>query len=268
VRHDESAPATIKSPSFECKRLCIDLPGAPGVRRIIEDLDLEIGRGEFVSILGGSGTGKTTLLRALAGLTPYASGRVLYEGRDVRLPAPGMAMVFQDYGHALLMWRTVQRNVALGVEGTLRGDELERRVQRAIRMVGLDRFRHEYPWRLSGGMQQRVQIARALAMEPRALLMDEPFGALDAMTKGSLQDELLAVQAETGATILFVTHDIEEAIYLSDTIILLKGSPAHIARRIAVDLPRPRDQIATKEQPEYLRLRHQLYEAFRHEIHA
>jgi NitT/TauT family transport system ATP-binding protein len=179
-----------------------------------------------------------------------------------------MAMVFQDYGHALLMWRTVRRNVALGVEGHLRGAELDTKVQNAIRMVGLERFRDEYPWRLSGGMQQRVQIARALAMEPSALLMDEPFGALDAMTKASLQDQLLAVQAETGATVLFVTHDIEEAIYLSDTIILLKGSPACIARRVSVDLPRPRDQIETKERPEYLRLRHQLYEAFRHEIHA
>jgi NitT/TauT family transport system ATP-binding protein len=255
-------------PSFECERLCIDLPGVPGVRRIIEDLDLEVGKGEFVSILGGSGTGKTTLLRALAGLTPYASGRAVYEGQDVRSPVPGMAMVFQDYGHALLMWRTVRRNVALGVEDRLRGDELDRKVQSAIRMVGLDRCQDEYPWRLSGGMQQRVQIARALAMEPNALLMDEPFGALDAMTKASLQDQLLAVQAETGATVLFVTHDIEEAIYLSDTIILLKGSPAHIAQRIRVDLPRPRDQIVTKEQGEYLRLRHQLYEAFRHEIHA
>ncbi|WP_208753041.1 ABC transporter ATP-binding protein [Bradyrhizobium genosp. SA-3] len=255
-------------PSFECERLCIDLPGAPGVRRIIEDLDLEVGRGEFVSILGGSGTGKTTLLRTLAGLTPYSSGRAVYEGREVRSPVPGMAMVFQDYGHALLMWRTVRRNVALGVEGRLRDRELDEKVRNAIRMVGLERFRDEYPWRLSGGMQQRVQIARALAMEPSALLMDEPFGALDAMTKASLQDQLLAVQAETGATVLFVTHDIEEAIYLSDTIILLKGSPAHIARRISVDLPRPRDQIATKERPEYLRLRHQLYEAFRHEIHA
>ncbi|MFB9262678.1 ABC transporter ATP-binding protein [Bradyrhizobium erythrophlei] len=255
-------------PSFECERLCIDLPGVPGVRRIIEDLDLEVGRGEFVSILGGSGTGKTTLLRTLAGLTPYSSGRAVYEGREVRSPVPGMAMVFQDYGHALLMWRTVRRNVALGVEGRLRDGGLDRKVQNAIRMVGLERFQDEYPWRLSGGMQQRVQIARALAMEPSALLMDEPFGALDAMTKASLQDQLLAVQAETGATVLFVTHDIEEAIYLSDTIILLKGSPAHIARRITVDLPRPRDQIVTKELPEYLRLRHLLYEAFRHEIHA
>lgn len=253
--------------AFQCERLCIDLPGAPGVRRIIEDLDLEVGRGEFVSILGGSGTGKTTLLRTLAGLTPYSSGRAAYEGREVRSPSPGMAMVFQDYGHALLMWRTVRRNVALGVEGRLRDAELDNKVQNAIRMVGLERFRDD-PWRLSGGMQQRVQIARALAMEPSALLMDEPFGALDAMTKASLQDQLLAVQAETGATVLFVTHDIEEAIYLSDTIILLKGSPAHIVRRIHVDLPRPRDQIATKELPEYLRLRHQLYEAFRHEIHA
>ena len=254
--------------SFQCESLCIDLPGAPGVRRIIEDLDLEVRRGEFVSILGGSGTGKTTLLRTLAGLTPYSSGRAVYEGREVRSPVPGMAMVFQDYGHAVLMWRGVRRNVGLGVEARLRGAELDSKVQNAIRMVGLERFRDEYPWRLSGGMQQRVQIARALAMEPSALLMDEPFGALDAMTKASLQDQLLAVQAETGATVLFVTHDIEEAIYLSDTIILLKGSPANIAQRISVDLPRPRDQIATKELPEYLRLRHQLYEAFRHEIHA
>ncbi|WP_455274903.1 ABC transporter ATP-binding protein [Rhizobium herbae] len=254
--------------SFHCEGVCIDLPGGPGVRRIIEGLDLKVGKGEFVSILGGSGTGKTTFLRALAGLTPYSAGYASYNGRDVSKPLPSMAMVFQDYGHALLMWRTVRRNIALGIEGHIRGRELDQKVEKAIRMVGLEHASNEYPWRLSGGMQQRVQIARAMAMEPSALLMDEPFGALDAMTKSSLQDQLLAVQAETGATILFVTHDIEEAIYLSDTIILLKGRPAKVAERIKVDLPRPRDQIITKENPEYLRLRHQLYEAFRDENHA
>jgi NitT/TauT family transport system ATP-binding protein len=258
----------IQDYSFHCEGLCIDLPGAPGVRRIIDGLDLKVGKGEFVSILGGSGTGKTTFLRALAGLTPYAAGKASYNGQDVRTPLPGLAMVFQDYGHALLMWRTVRRNVALGIEGRFPRQELDQKVDKAVRMVGLEHAASEYPWRLSGGMQQRVQIARAIAMEPNALLMDEPFGALDAMTKSTLQDQLLAVQAETGATVLFVTHDIEEAIYLSDTIVLLKGRPAKVAEQIDVGLPRPRDQITTKEMPEYLRLRHRLYEAFRDENHA
>lgn len=254
-------------PAFHCERLRIELPGASGVLRLIDGLDLEIERGEFVSVLGGSGTGKTTLLRVLGGLTAYSAGSVRYEGTDVSGPPPGTAIVFQDYGHALLTWRTVRRNISLGIEARMPETEVARRVRKALQMVHLEQSQDEYPWRLSGGMQQRVQIARALAMEPSALLMDEPFGALDAMTKAALQDQLLTVQRETGATILFVTHDIEEAIYLSDRVIVLNGRPAKICLDVRVDLPRARNQVLTKELPEYLRLRHRLYEAFKDEFH-
>ncbi|NGO53459.1 ABC transporter ATP-binding protein [Mesorhizobium camelthorni] len=255
-------------PAFCCERVRIELPGANGTLRLIDGLDLEIDRGDFVSVLGGSGTGKTTLLRVLGGLTAYSAGIVRYEGEVVSGPPPGTGIVFQDYGHALLTWRTVRRNVSLGIEARMPEAEVARRVGKALQMVDLEQSRDEYPWRLSGGMQQRVQIARSLAMEPSALLMDEPFGALDAMSKAALQDQLLTVQRETAATILFVTHDIEEAIYLSDRIIVLNGRPARIRLDLKIDLPRPRNQVLTKELPEYLRLRHSLYEAFKDELHG
>ncbi|WP_206078981.1 ABC transporter ATP-binding protein [Allomesorhizobium camelthorni] len=267
---DESSQArmVMAQPAFCCERVRIELPGANGTLRLIDGLDLEIDRGDFVSVLGGSGTGKTTLLRVLGGLTAYSAGIVRYEGEVVSGPPPGTGIVFQDYGHALLTWRTVRRNVSLGIEARMPEAEVARRVGKALQMVDLEQSRDEYPWRLSGGMQQRVQIARSLAMEPSALLMDEPFGALDAMSKAALQDQLLTVQRETAATILFVTHDIEEAIYLSDRIIVLNGRPARIRLDLKIDLPRPRNQVLTKELPEYLRLRHSLYEAFKDELHG
>jgi len=168
--------------------------------------------------------------------------------------------VFQNYAASLLPWRTIERNVALGLEDKASKSEIRERVAEALAMVGLSDRAKDYPWRLSGGMQQRVQLARALAMDASLLLMDEPFGALDAMTKAALQDELLQVHGRTGATIVFVTHDIDEAVYLSDRILVLGGSPATITREISVDLPRPRDQLVTKELPEFLRLRRAVYD--------
>jgi NitT/TauT family transport system ATP-binding protein len=169
--------------------------------------------------------------------------------------------VFQNYAASLLPWRTVERNVALGLERRMAKAEIRARVAEALAMVGLADRANDYPWRLSGGMQQRVQLARALAVRPSALLMDEPFGALDAMTKGALQDQLLGVRQRTGATVVFVTHDIDEAVYLSDRIVVLDGSPATIAREFEVDLPRPRHQLTTKERPEFLEVRRAVYDA-------
>jgi NitT/TauT family transport system ATP-binding protein len=186
---------------------------------------------------------------------------VVFHGTPVTGPPEGVVFVFQNYAASLLPWRTIERNVALGLEGTVAKAEMRRRVAEALGMVGLADRSGDYPWQLSGGMQQRVQLARALAMNPSALLMDEPFGALDALTKGSLQDQLQLVHARTGATILFVTHDIDEAVYLSDRIVVLEGSPATIRHEIDVDLPRPRDQLATKELPEFLRQRRAVYDA-------
>ncbi|TQM11039.1 ABC transporter ATP-binding protein [Pseudonocardia kunmingensis] len=254
------------SPSLECRDLLVRLTGATGAVDILKGVDLTIAAGEFVSVLGASGTGKTTLLRVLGGLTPSTDGAVLAGGVPVSGPPDGVVTVFQDYTNSLLPWRTVRRNVALGVEDGLSKEECTRRVDDALEMVGLTASAQEYPFRLSGGMQQRVQIARALAMRPSVLLMDEPFGALDAMTKASLQDQLQRVQSLTGTAVVFVTHDVEEAVYLSDRVVVLSGRPAGIGLTLDVDLPRPRDQIGTKETPEYLDLRHRVYAALGHEV--
>jgi NitT/TauT family transport system ATP-binding protein len=248
---------------FACRGVSVELPHQDGKRRILDDISLELRRGEFLTVVGPSGTGKTTLLRVLGGLTPATRGTVAVHGHTIDGPPANVVIVFQDYSHALLQWRTVARNVAFGLEGKLPRAEIKERVRDALRLVRLDGHADDYPWQLSGGMQQRVQIARALAMEPEVLLMDEPFGALDAMTKEQMQDELQSVHKVTGATIVFVTHDIEEAVYLSDRVLVLADNPARITRELEVSLPRPRDQISTKERPEYLRLRHEAYLALR-----
>lgn len=249
--------------SFECRNLSVEFQAKTGARRVLDELEFDIRKGEFVSILGTSGAGKTTLLRVLGGLLKAAPSSVLtFQGNPVDGPPERVVTVFQDYSSSLLPWRTVRKNVALGLERKVPEKERQSRVDAVLEMVGLTRNARDYPWQLSGGMQQRVQIARALAVQPEVLLMDEPFGSLDAMTKASLQDELSRVQEQTNATIVFITHDIEEAVYLSDRILIIKGVPGRIGHVIDVDLPRPRNQITTKEQPEYLKLRHRVYEAF------
>jgi len=247
--------------ALSCDDLRVTLVGSSGPFDIIDGLSLSVPRGEFVSVLGASGSGKTTLLRVLGGLQPASAGTVRCHDFPVNGPPTGVITVFQDYAQSLLQWRTVERNVALGIESRLSKQECRDRVQRALEMVGLQDRPCEYPWRLSGGMQQRVQIARALAMEPSVLLMDEPFGALDALTKGSLQDQLQEVHRLTGTTIVFVTHDIEEAVYLSDRVVVLDGNPARVGLDLAVPLARPRTQVATRESADFLRLRHRAYRA-------
>ena len=243
------------------RNLSVELPSAGGARRIVEGIDLDVPAGQVVSIMGRSGTGKTTLLRVLGGLLEAAPGSVVnVNGQQVDGPPRGVVMVFQDYAASLLPWRTLERNVALGLEGHLPKAQIRERVTEALAMVGLGDRAGDHPWQMSGGMQQRVQLARALAMRPQGLLMDEPFGALDALTKAGLQDELLHVHARTGATIVFVTHDVDEALYLSDRVLILEGSPAAIGRDLRVDLPRPRDQLTTRERPEFLRLRREIHD--------
>ncbi|MFA6312078.1 MAG: ABC transporter ATP-binding protein [Sterolibacterium sp.] len=243
-----------------------------GGRRIINDLCIELAAGEFVCVVGPSGCGKTTLLRLLAGLVKPTSGQVLREEQPVTGPSRDVAIVFQDYGRALLPWRTVAGNVSLALEAA--GMPKARRHDRVMELlarVRLDAHADKFLSELSGGMQQRLQIARCLAQEPSVLLMDEPFGALDAMTRQHLQDEVAQLVRETGGTVLFITHDLEEAIYLGDRVIALRANPGHarssLAQAIEVRLARPRDQLSTREDPEFLRLRRYLHD-FVEEGHA
>jgi NitT/TauT family transport system ATP-binding protein len=261
------APTTAAPPTafLGFDRVAIHLGG----REILSPTSFEIARGEFVCIVGPSGCGKTTLLRAATGLVRATSGEVRRNGRPVRQPSREVAFVFQDYGRALLPWRTVQGNVSLALEAAgIAAGQRAARVAQVLAKVGLAGHAHKFPAQLSGGMQQRVQIARCLAQRPELLMMDEPFGALDALTRQGLQDEVARLVREEGLTVLFVTHDLEEAIYLGDRVIALQANPGpgrpSLARMIDVRIPRPRDQLGTKEHPEFLRLRRDLFAFIEH----
>jgi NitT/TauT family transport system ATP-binding protein len=246
--------------TFECAGVRESFAGAAEARGGVLDVTLQVATGEFLTIVGGSGVGKTTLLKILGGLAPRSAGTVWFRGRTVTEPPEGVVMVFQDYSRSLLPWRTVDQNMSLGLEAArLPKPQRRERIDSALGKVGLLDSKRKYPWQLSGGMQQRLQIARALAVEPEVLLMDEPFGSLDAITKATLQDELARLHLETRKTIIFVTHDVEEAIYLGDRVVVLAGRPAVVASEFQVPLQRPRDQITTREQPEFLELRHRVH---------
>jgi NitT/TauT family transport system ATP-binding protein len=238
-----------------------DVDLAFGDHLVLGKLSLEVRRGEIVCVVGPSGCGKTTALRVAAGLISPTRGAVAFSGAPVNGPRRDVAIVFQDYSKALLPWRTAAGNISLALEamGTPRSGR-PKRIAQLLERVGLPSHADKYPSQMSGGMQQRLQIARCLAQDPAALMMDEPFGALDAMTRQSLQDEMLEIARVTSATIFFVTHDLEEAIYLGDRVIGLLPHPGRIGIELAIELPRPRDQVATRESPEFLRLRRQLYD--------
>jgi NitT/TauT family transport system ATP-binding protein len=213
--------------------------GANGNVTALQDVSFGVEPGEFVCIVGPSGCGKTTLFRIIAGLEDPTGGRVLLGGDPVDGPGPQLGIVFQEYH--LFPWRTVAENVAFGPEKQgLPAEERASRVEELIDLVGLEGFADSYPKDLSGGMKQRVALARALALEPSLLLMDEPFGAVDAQTRTMLQEELLEIWAETGKTILFVTHDVEEAIKLGDRVVVMGTDPGHIREVVDVDFERPR----------------------------
>jgi NitT/TauT family transport system ATP-binding protein len=233
-------------------------------------VNLAIEQGEFLVVVGPSGCGKTTLINAIAGLVPPTSGQILIDGKPAGQPGPDRAMVFQDY--ALLPWRTVEGNVRFGYEmqAARRGSVTPADLQKAIDLVGLHGFEHSYPHQLSGGMRQRVGLARALVAQPQVLLMDEPFAALDAMTREVMQGELEQIIAETKQTVIFITHSIDEAIALGDRIVVASARPGRIKEIIDVDLPRPRREYDVKSHPGYAALRERLWLTLRDEalVHA
>jgi NitT/TauT family transport system ATP-binding protein len=226
----------------------------------IGDVSFELAEREFVCVVGPSGCGKTTLLKCMSGLLAPSAGEVRLRDRPVDGPPPEMALVFQEYSRSLLPWMSVRGNVALPLRHKkLAKDERARLVEESVGAVGLEHALDRYPWELSGGMQQRVAIARALAYQPEILLMDEPFASVDAQTRGDLEDLILEVRDRYEMTILFVTHDIDESVYLADRIVVLSPSPTEVREIIDVGLPRPRDQVDTKELPEFAHLRAHVY---------
>jgi NitT/TauT family transport system ATP-binding protein len=230
-----------------------------GSVKAIDEVTFDVQSGQFVSLVGPSGCGKTTLMMCMAGLNPLTSGEVRLRGELVESPPDGMAVVFQDYGRSLFPWLTVGSNVDMPLRGRLSKREIAERRDRSLEAVGLGGTASLYPWQLSGGMQQRVAIARGLAINPQVLLMDEPFASVDAQTRANLEDLVLKVWQEFGSTILFVTHDIDEAVYLSDRVVVLTQGPSRVAADIKVELPRPRDQLETKENPLFAHLRSKVY---------
>jgi len=243
---------------LEVKDLCKDFDAAQGKVTALRNINFKAHRREFVCVIGPSGCGKSTLIRTLAGLEEQTSGQVLLDGKPVHGPGPDRGMVFQ--GYTLFPWRTVKKNVMFGLEMTGRGRrESEQEALQWIDLVGLSKFANSYPHQLSGGMKQRVAIARALANQPRILLMDEPFGALDAQTRARMQAYLLEIWKNIDITVVFITHDLDEAIFLADRILVLKAHPGEVQELIEVPVPHPR----TPEQllsPEFLATKARLEE--------
>ena len=226
----------------------------------VGDLTFSVEASELVCVVGPSGCGKTTLLRCIAGLLEPTGGEVLLQGTRVAGPPPDLAVVFQEYGRSLFPWMTVRGNVELPLRSKRLGrDRRDELVTGALAAVGLGDVHDAYPWQLSGGMQQRVAIARAVAYEPQVLLMDEPFAAVDAQTRAELEDLVRAVWRRTGVTIVFVTHDIDEAVYLGQRVLVLSSSPTVVQEDLAVDLPEERDQLTTRSDPRFTQLRTHLY---------
>ncbi|PYC24447.1 ABC transporter ATP-binding protein [Pseudomonas alcaligenes] len=242
---DKFVELTAVSKHFDTKK---------GRFQALSDVNLSIAKGEFVSLIGHSGCGKSTVLNLIAGLLEASEGGLICNGREIDGPGPERAVVFQN--HSLLPWMTCFGNVHLAVERVFGGKEskarLKERTLEALNMVGLSHATHKHPNEISGGMKQRVGIARALAMEPKVLLMDEPFGALDALTRAHLQDELLRIVGQTHSTVVMVTHDVDEAVLLSDRIVMMTNGPAAtIGDIVRVDLERPRDRLALANDHQY-----------------
>lgn len=230
-------------------------PGAPNV---LEDVAFALNDGEFLAVVGPSGCGKTTLLRSIACLLGPDTGRILHRGEEVGRPPAWVSAVFQDYSRSLFPWLTVQRNVAFGLHALDRRTR-KARVAESLEAVGLEDSGALYPWQLSGGMQQRCALARAIAASPKLLLLDEPFASVDAQTRIDLEDMVMRICREFRLSTLLVTHDIDEAVFMADRVLVLSSRPASVVEDIDVDLGRPRDQLKTKESQRFLELRHHVF---------
>jgi NitT/TauT family transport system ATP-binding protein len=252
--------------SLEIDRLHKVYGTGPDAVTAVDEVSLSVGPGELLCIVGPSGCGKTTLLRCIAGLMAPTSGATRLDDQVVVAPPRSMAVVFQDYSRSLLPWLTVHGNVVLPLKARrMPRSERDQLAADALTAVGLAGQGAKYPWQLSAGMQQRVAIARALAYRPEVLLLDEPFASVDAQTRADLQDLLLDVWQRTRFTVVFVTHDIDEAAYLADRIVVLSASPARVKETVDVELPRPRDQMETRAKPEFAELRGRVFASVRAE---
>ncbi len=234
-----------------------------GATPILNGLTFRQEPGQFVAVVGPSGCGKTTLLRCIASLMQPDTGSVLHRGRHFDNPPPWMSIVFQDYNRSLFPWLSVRKNVAFGLRGSSADDK---RIDEALRAVNLEHAADLYPWQVSGGMQQRCALARSIVVSPNLLLLDEPFASVDAQTRIDLQDMVMEICRTMSLSALLVTHDIDEAVFMADKVVVLSTRPARVVEEIAIDLPRPRDQLATKETPEFLRLRHRVYTLVRQQV--
>ena len=226
----------------------------------LQDLSFDQEAGEFLAIVGPSGCGKTTLLRCCAALLLPDEGVVRHDGIEHRNPPPWLSIVFQDYNRSLFPWLSVRQNVGFGLGGIAK-TERNARVEVALEAVNLHHAAELYPWQLSGGMQQRCALARSIVVQPRLLLLDEPFASVDAQTRIDLQDLVMDICQRMSLSALLVTHDIDEAVFMADRVLVLSTRPARVVEQVAIDLPRPRDQLTTKEMPEFLKLRHHVYTA-------
>jgi NitT/TauT family transport system ATP-binding protein len=261
---DGEQPGTAATPVLVVRGLRKSYAARGAEHLVLADVDLEVDRGELVCVVGPSGAGKTTLLRCMAGLLAPTAGEVRVAGRVIERTPPEVAVVFQDYSRSLMPWMSVAHNVELPLRS--QGMSAQRRrdkVASALASVGLEQAAAKYPWQLSGGMQQRVAIARGLAYEPSVLLMDEPFASVDAQTRADLEDLVRNVRAEFGMTVVLVTHDIDEAVYLGDRVVVLSGSPTTVRERVDIDLGAHRDQIETKSLPRFVELRTQVLRLIR-----
>lgn len=259
---------------LEISQVSIAFPTPTGPFLALNGVDLKIAKGEFVSLIGHSGCGKSTVLNIVAGLYQATQGGVILQGREVTEPGPERAVVFQN--HSLLPWLTAYENVELAVKQVFKGkktkSEMREWIEHNMKLVHMDHAMHKRPDEISGGMKQRVGIARALAMQPKVMLMDEPFGALDALTRAHLQDSLMEIQADLKNTVIMITHDVDEAVLLSDRIVMMTNGPAAtVGEILTIDLPRPRDRLVLADNPTYNHYRHEvlkfLYEKQRKVAH-